>query len=358
MRIGLPSIALVVVVALPLAQACGGKVIDKESATGGAAGKSPGTGGYHPGQGGKGGADYFGGSGGWAQGGSGGYGWGGWGGYDGAPSWGGSGGAAGSSKLGAKCKAATDCGSELTCIASMSTDFLGGWPAAGYCTAECTNDANVCTSFGGTCVDMAPNGGYGKSFCMQSCTIGPPIDMLDGKLDPQKCWGRNTVACTEVDGGKAVCMPTCQRDEQCGQAWCDPKTGMCTVSPHQGLPFGSGCRQWGLSGGDAGVDCAGTCMAVQKTDQGSATDPKNIAYLCSQHCVANDFSGCGFAESVPTGACIYLWAETGAGDQASCMPMCDIDSDCIDQQENNGWCDTSFIDQGWPRGFCMYKYGP
>lgn len=351
MRTSFPAVTLI---GLLLTLSCGGKVEETGSPDAGVAGKSQGgSGGYNPGSGGKGGS-------GWGGSGWGGSGWGGYGGtgLGGTGGWGGTGGSTGQPKLGAKCKQAADCGSTLTCIANPSIEFLGGFPAGGYCTKECTQDASVCDAIGGTCVSMAPDASNEKSYCLKSCDIGPELQVLDGKLDPNKCWGRNTVACTELAGYASVCMPRCQRDADCQAAKCDHKTGMCSLTPHSGLPMGAGCRTWGLSEGDAGQDCEGDCLGVLKTDTGSDTDPNNIAYFCSESCVLNDFTGCGFSESVPAGTCLYMAVGYGAGDQGWCLPMCDVDSDCLDEYENNAFCDTQWLDQGWPRGFCMYKYGP
>jgi hypothetical protein len=124
---------------------------------------------------------------------------------------GGLGGMTGQSKLGAKCKADADCGGGLSCLTGKSTaEVLGGGPAGGLCTADCTANEDACKSLasGALCVDVAIHPGAAhKAYCVEACEAGPPIEEgFFGKFDPKKCHGRQDVACEELVAGLA-CMP-------------------------------------------------------------------------------------------------------------------------------------------------------
>ncbi|MBI5533282.1 MAG: hypothetical protein HY898_11235 [Deltaproteobacteria bacterium] len=365
---------LLVVVAV----GCGGSVVTQGNAGGdGGAGKGgtihgdgSGPGGYGAyggyggthvdgaGPGGSGGT-HTGGTAGWAgQGGMDGAGaWGGWGGGDGT---GGYAGAPGS--LGAKCKTDADCGS-LLCIPDISTEFFGGGPAHGYCSKDCTSflhggvgvdpcslvDPNsLCSAAGDD-----PNDPATRGFCLEGCSQGPPMDSGGfGKFDPKKCHGRRDVACTVVDGGSlSLCLPTCARDADCtGGRKCDPRKGVCVDQPTPGSAMGAHCHD---DGGPIG--CAGLCLQVVKGDDASSNDPNNIAGFCSQRCVYGDVTSCGVEQTPSAGICILAMPEAGNGDEAFCAQMCDVDADCLDQ-DDNAMCDTSYT-QSLGRGLCLWLYG-
>ncbi|MBI5535772.1 MAG: hypothetical protein HY898_23775 [Deltaproteobacteria bacterium] len=352
-----------------VAVGCGGSVI-----TGGTAGDDGGTSGnggsWHTDGGGPGGKGGYGGThgDGAGPGGSGGTntggmaGTGGWG--DGAGGYGGwsdgTGGYAGApGKLGAKCKSDGDCGN-LVCLTPTSQEFLGGGPAGGYCSKECTSDSTACEAYDpdAICVDVRENSfDPPKSYCLRGCVEGPPLESgTFGKFDPKKCWGRHDVACKELVPSVFACLPVCQTDKECGTLKCDPRRNVCTDNPTLGLPMGAGCREWAQSNGDAGPECAGLCLGVPKGDDASSTDPLNIAYFCTQSCVFGDIMGCGFNDTPSAGFCLYSAPTSGNGDEAFCAAMCDKDSDCLDQQDNNGFCDTDWVNS-LGRGLCAWNYG-
>jgi hypothetical protein len=119
--------------------------------------------------------------------------------------------------------------------------------------------------------------------------------------------------------------------------------------------MGGDCRNFAVSGGDAGAPCAGICLSILKGTDAGDTDPLNIAYTCSQVCVFGDTTSCGYKDTPSAGFCIYAMSTSGNGDQAYCGQMCDKDSDCLDQNDN-AICDTSWV-QNFGRGLCSYMYG-
>lgn len=193
---------------------------------------------------------------------------------------------------------------------------------------------------------------------------------LNGQLDEYKCHGRNNVVCTEMKDdqgnpvGTPLCVPNCQADTQCDAGKvCDPRVRVCVDTPTAGLPFGSGCGEWLFSKGASGEKCAGVCMAFLKTPPTADTEQKkNTAALCTERCVYNTLEGCGFNKtklSESKGVCMLAFGKSGAGDEAYCVEMCDVDTDCHSYGEKyyNAHCDPVGITQGWGRGFCMPQYG-
>jgi hypothetical protein len=317
------------------------------------------------------------GSGGWWQDGTGA--WGGgpagsgaWG--DGVGAWGGSGGSGGapSANLGAKCTRDTDCADMgLFCLKADANSFLGGGPAGGYCTQDCTQSLiegseNYCLTWGGSCMNVSLDDARPIGYCVQNCTEGPPLYAgTFGKFDPNKCHGRKDVACSPLYDANynpigSACLPLCGTDSQCTKGGvsrrCDPRWGVCSATPHDGLPIGANCEAWLNGGGDAGTDCAGQCTQFLKTEEHSGSDPANIATFCTQTCVFGDLNSCGFKDrNPPAGICIYATSEAGNGDDGMCGEMCDTDGDCLDQLDN-AWCDTSTV-SNLGRGLCQYNYG-
>jgi hypothetical protein len=195
--------------------------------------------------------------------------------------------------------------------------------------------------------------------------MGPPIKSASdfGKFDPNKCHGRKDVACEPFGADPNNpsgygCVPTCRSDADCpAPRKCDPRDKVCVDKPHTGGGIGADCEQWELSGGDAGIGCAGICLhTIAQVDAGQM-DPLNQVYFCSEVCVFGDIFGpaCGYKETVPRAVCIYATSEAGNGDYGFCAQLCDKDSDCLNQNANT-WCDTSWA-QAFKRGLCDFKYG-
>jgi hypothetical protein len=281
--------------------------------------------------------------------------------------------------LGAKCKSDADCAAGV-CLLPDGNDFYGfAGPANGYCTIDCTDYANDYT-LPDPCAALAPNAScvpiaqtgttVSRAVCFAGCTLGePPVDGIDNVLDLNKCHGRRDQACVQPtdDQGNPVgipyCEPLCQKDKDCSAVGrkCDPRLKLCVDDAHltQGAPLGASCADWVSSNGDAGTACAGVCLALRKDSNGTGTDPDNIAYFCSERCVFNTIDGCGYYNTPKGGVCLLAGDNTGKSDEAYCLQMCDVDADCAayGAAHENVYCDPIGVDNGWGRGFCLFRYG-
>ncbi|HQP37165.1 MAG TPA: hypothetical protein PLI95_18400 [Polyangiaceae bacterium] len=261
-------------------------------------------------------------------------------------------------KLGAKCKADTDCSEGLICALPSATDWMGGGPAHGYCTKDCTQDGDdACTALdpNAFCIGLGEEAGA-KAYCLQGCTVGG-TDSEDG-FDSKKCWGRADVACYPFSSGSTEiwgCWPLCGDDTDCPSGVpCDREWGMCNPSYKGGLPLGSNCTEWNDSEGDAGAKCMGFCTDWTKTDEAGADDPDNQVNICLETCVVGDPNACGIEDSL--GLC--LWVSDSAanyGDLGFCGQMCSTDADCLDKKDNV-FCDTETFGE-YGIGFCDWEYG-
>ncbi len=281
--------------------------------------------------------------------------------------------------LGSKCTTDADCGAGF-CLKAGGNDFAGiAGPSNGYCTVDCTDYANdytkpdPCAAISplASCVPIAQTSStITRAVCFQGCTLGSPlVSTITNSLDATKCRGRRDLACVQQtdDVGNPVglpyCEPLCQTDNDCAgaQRTCDPRLRLCVDDANrtQGTPFGSSCAQWAQSQGDAGAACAGVCLALRKEADAGASDPNNVAYYCSERCVFNTLDGCGFKDSPSAGVCLVAGSNDGSGDEAYCMQMCDVDSDCsaYGDPQANVYCDLGAIQNGWGRGFCYFHYG-
>lgn len=287
--------------------------------------------------------------------------------------------AGGQTFLGAWCTSNDDCAPGF-CLLPGGDDIYGfAGPAGGYCTLDCTDYANDYTlpdpcaaaSPSASCVPIAQSGStITKAVCFEGCTLGePPVDGINNVLDTSKCHGRNDAACIQPtdDVGNPVgtpyCQPLCQRDTNCASAGrkCDPRLKLCVDEANltQGLPMGSSCSEWVQSEGDAGNACSGLCLGLRKSSTQDAGDPDNVAYFCTERCVYNTITGCGYQDSPPGGVCLIASANDGAGDVGYCLQMCDVDSDCgaYGDPVANVYCDPIGVQNGWGRGFCLFHYG-
>lgn len=207
--------------------------------------------------------------------------------------------------IGVPCEASDDCSDGVTCITSAARDSLfGGGPAHGYCTKKnCTDDAQCGANAACTSVD-------GGKLCMRTCTQGPALTYINDPLDPEKCAGREDVACAvQGEGLPSVCFAVCGSDEDCPGAHCDPKANVCVDTAPAGKPIGAACT--------ADDECAGHCVDVGPVK------------MCTQACVlggdvsANDCNG-------HPHACIFPYTEDeGAGDVGVCTSICSKHDDCL-----------------------------
>lgn len=231
--------------------------------------------------------------------------------------------------LGDICTSDAECGIDMKCIVSDKDDaILGGGPANGYCSKDCKGDAD-CPGATSVCLtDQTGNG-----ICLRGCDLGKPSLMfLDDALDPNKCWGRDDVACTDIQM-LSMCLPLCGKDSQCDAGRkCDPRLGVCVDTPTAGLAMGAACDQMN-------DQCAGFCLGINNA-------PKPNFTMCSQGCViGGDIQeDCG---GLNKGICAFAPQDVGAGDFAFCTAACKQHDDC---QLPNMWCN----DIGLPtNGFCF-----
>lgn len=314
--------ALTVSVLVAIAAACSGKVRSEPPSGGG---------GSNAGGAGFGGSFGGAGSGGFVPGG-GGAGFGGVGATGGSPTW---------DRVGRACANDAECGSVVDsfCVLPGPTEvFDGGWPAKGYCTADCSADPTICPELNATCLTFSS----GKSFCVETCKPGPPGLT---QFDPFKCHGRQEVACTPVmDASGAftsgICLPQCNHDQACPAGYsCSAKTGLCTDNAASGLAIGSPCEVWIDAGPNS---CAGICLELESTLPGLPVP------ACTQSCTLGAIGTCGW-QGPGTGpaaaTCLYAapgleaLGGPGVGDLGYCGKLCDCDDECLAQYECLPWPD-------------------
>ena len=234
--------------------------------------------------------------------------------------------------LGDICGSDAECGAGMRCLVSDKDEaVLGGGPANGYCSKDCKGDSD-CPGATSVCLtDQTGNG-----VCMRGCKIGEPaLKYLDDPLDPDKCWGRDDVACTEINM-LPMCLPLCGQDSQCDAGRkCDPALGVCVDMPTVGDPMGVSCDQMN-------DQCAGFCLGIN-----GAPDPNFT--MCSQGCVVGGDiqEDCG---GLANGICAFVPQDVGAGDFGFCTRSCKVQSDCLWQ--NKLWC-VDIAGGQLPFGFCL-----
>lgn len=239
--------------------------------------------------------------------------------------------------LGARCKGDGDCGEGLFCSVPYSTDWMGGGPAHGYCTRDCSQDGDsACTAFDPGSFCQGPTDGV--RLCVLRCAPGGASAALD--FDIMKCWARQDVACSPM-GAEGVwgCWPTCGDDTDCPGIPCDRDTGLCGTGQGGGLPLGSNCSEWIGSQGDAGQRCEGYCTDWTRAEDAGAGDAGSEINTCLARCVIGDPNACDF----PKGLCT---SDSGAavsfGDLGYCVQTCESDDDCRDKQ-SGVFCDTESV---------------
>ncbi len=223
--------------------------------------------------------------------------------------------------VGQACTGDGECGPMGRCILPTDDDpFLGGGPADGYCTIDCTDDS------------QCPNNGFcGDGSCFLGCEIGPELMFIDDELSEDKCHAREDVRCVAVTDDLTACIPTCGVDAQCAGRSCDPRIAVCVDTPSTGLPDGAIC--------DAEADppeCEGVCVNFTSGET-----------ICSNRCVLGgvlDGNDCG---GLTEGVCVYRPSSFGAGDQGFCAPACSVQTDCANP---TWWC---FSNNFARNGFCF-----
>jgi hypothetical protein len=284
-------------------------------------------------------------------------------------------------RLGAECTENSDCMTGF-CLLPSATDFRGGGPANGYCTADCTDHAkdtslpNPCANFGADSLCF-PSAGTNqipaKAYCLKGCMLGPPMNWSDPDqldvLNPDKCFGRRDVMCQQLTdsfgnpSGTPVCMPHCQLPEDCGSLACDPRFKVCRTQATltTGRDMGAACSDYRIEKTTNQDPCAGLCVRLQKDGGQPLSDDQNLAAFCTESCIVNTLDSCGYSRTKPStapGICLLSPANSGAGDLGFCLQMCDVDMDCkaYGDKYANVSCDTSNV-KGLGRGICDYAYG-
>ena len=226
--------------------------------------------------------------------------------------------------LGASCAADEDCGDGLRCITSTTVDpVLGGGPAAGYCTKDCTQDTD-CPGDGSLCLKATEQDAQG--ICFLGCELGPALTYINDPQPAEKCQGREDVRCTELQQGISLCLPSCGSDIQCdGDKVCDPRLGVCVDTPTAGKAMGEHCDPNAAEPGD----CAGICLQFSDGGAGGAGGGGPLT-MCSSPCVmgGEDFLNqldCGGATK---GLCAFSAEGVGSGDYGFCTPACKAQDDC------------------------------
>jgi len=243
--------------------------------------------------------------------------------------------------VGRACTEDAQCGGGLTCFTSSSNNFLGGGAPNGYCTINCSEDAE-CSAIDRSSECVVSAAGV-EGLCLRTCRSLPQMSLDDNTravaLQENKCLGRRDLACnSEAFLGLADfsglrqpgwCYPQCGSDDDCPGRRCDLARGVCVDTPTAGLPIGARCE------GDA--ECSGRLCVRLGVDES----------FCSAPCVFGQSAGCGYGLGAsPRGAGCFLpqvrgfLSTEGAGDVGLCAELCSADADC--EQLSSGWtCEES-----------------
>src|SRR5450432_2648286 len=208
--------------------------------------------------------------------------------------------------LGAPCALDADCAAgELGCYLA-SAELGAPGPAGGLCTAPCLADAD-CQGINAAAVCF---GGV----CLEGCTVD---SWFGAALDPDKCHGREDMACSSRDPSSPfqvplsgpACTPRGASDAACGVGlFCNPQSGLCEPAPPTGDPPGAQCDPFGAS------TCAGVCAGV-----------------CGEPCVLVAAIGCSASSAASprrAAACLSQFGGSGVGDLGLCDMLCNCSSDC------------------------------
>lgn len=212
--------------------------------------------------------------------------------------------------IGAACASDADCEEGRCMVAGVDEPVFGGGIAGGYCTLDCTTDADCGAS--AKCLE----GGTGKT-CVERCALGPALGGVGDPLDSAKCHGREDVGCAPAADGEPVCLPTCGSDSQCGGRACSRRLGVCVAGGATGKADGAACTP------EPDL-CQGLCVVFESG-----------AAKCSRNCVLGgklDGLDCG---GKLEGVCLHPPAGRGAGDRGFCATSCAAHDDC---QNPGFWC--------------------
>jgi hypothetical protein len=219
----------------------------------------------------------------------------------------------GVSTLGQACDSDADCDG-LTCL-DADSDVIGGGPAHGVCTMDCSDDAVACGTLapGAVCVTFDQAGTI--AYCFEGCDFG----------DVPKCHDRIEMACSPLNGQFGVipaCMPQCNADDDCpSNRACDRVAGTCVDAAPEGLGVGETCDPEAEE-----RECRGLCLSwVDDEDM-------IVSSTCTEFCTIGALPACGFdgvtGDPVVCGFFAQGVTGGGVGDAGMCTKLCDCDSDC------------------------------
>jgi hypothetical protein len=210
--------------------------------------------------------------------------------------------------LGADCELNSDCSPGLMCLPATSSEFDGGGPAHGLCTASCANDT-ICTQLeaGAGCFSVGQS-----AYCLQACSLGDDSDLAN------KCHGRPDFACAELEAG-AFCVPMCRADVECGpDRFCNRARGLCEKTKSVGDPVGAACTP-----SETTSTCLGTCLRT------SADGVTPVTGVCVELCAGGLECMWDDAGTKPGGFCAGQLSDSFAPiDIGYCLPSCDCSGSC------------------------------
>jgi hypothetical protein len=238
----------------------------------------------------------------------------------------------GPSPFGVPCESAADCAPGLLCLRSDSNDWLGGGPAHGYCSLDCTSDPDLCLSY-----DARARCQTGRQmtegYCMKGCTLGDATG-------EDKCANRPDVSCALV-GFLPTCLPTCGGDADCPAGrHCHQADGICVDGPRAGDRPGVACDPSAFD-----TNCDAYCSTLS-----------NGEGVCSGLCTI----GAEYQCNVPTGTqeviglplCMSFTGDR-AGDTGICVQRCQCDDDC---EHPSAYCDLGVAEARDGIGVCLYDF--
>ena len=239
----------------------------------------------------------------------------------------------GSAALGRACVSDAECGPNLFCLGPNNKNWA---PARGLCTTQCPATGAGCEGIapGARCAALGPPQAQ-EFYCLEGCQPGPPGAQ---SFDPNKCHGRQEVACTEQAAGGRLCQPTCNGNLDCPSGYsCNPKLGLCTQAAASGKPIGAACNN--------DQQCRGTCL-------GGLGQPS-----CVEPCTIGAIPSCGWSgPGTPAEAfCLFVagsFANVGVGDAGLCGKLCDCDDDCLPSQQCEGFGDPQSEQIFMKKGYC------